>query len=75
MCREEQEVILIRRLLKKVSSPTDSVSKTSFQNMDHYCKSETKRKKVVKMMLIAVGLNQNQIGAQSKTILSEISHQ
>ena len=76
MCRVGQEILLLwgmRILLKKESLPTDSVCKTSLQKMDHYCKSETNRKKVVKMTSIAAGLNQNQIGTKSKTTVSEIS--
>ena len=77
MCRVGQEILLLwgmRILLKKESLPTDSVRKTSLQKMDHYCKSETKRKKVVKMTSIAAGLYQNQIGTKSETTVSEISH-
>ena len=59
---------------EKESLPTDSVSKASLQKMDHYCKSETKRKKVVKVTSISAGLYQNQIRAKSKTTVSEISH-
>ena len=83
MCRVGQEILLLwgmRILLKKESLPTDSVRKTSLQKMDHYCKSETNWKKVVKMTsiinpaaIIAAGLNQNQIGTKSKTTVSEIS--
>ena len=75
MRRVGQEILLLwgrRILLKKESLPTDSVRKTSLQKMDHYCKSETNRKKVVKMTSIAAGLNQNQIGTKSKTTVSEI---